>query len=125
MQAPDKPWCEQKSAIVMDGRITKIRGNGISPVRRVNALEVSRHLVKSFVPSESLPTVRRAAHGILEPVFIVVQIWQGSSLRADVPAAERVVFVTPNVQTCRLPLPPAPDFNAAYRLAEIAGAIMN
>jgi hypothetical protein len=63
----------------------------------VNALEVPRHLVKSFVPSDTLPTVRSAANGILEPVFIVVKILQGDGLRADVPSAERVVFVTADV----------------------------
>jgi hypothetical protein len=109
----------------MHGGIAKVRGDGIPAVRRVNALEVLRHLVKSFVPPETLPTARSAAHGIFQPIFIVVQILQGDGLRADVPAAEWVVFVPADVQTCRLPLPPAPDFNAAYRFAEIAGAVMN
>ena len=122
MQAPDKPWCEEKSAIVMDGGITKIRSDRISPARRVNALEVLRYLVKSFVPPNALPTVRSAAHGIPEPVFIVMQILQGDGLWTDIPSAERIVFVTAYVQTLiRLDS----DFDAANRFAEIAGAIMN
>ena len=81
----------------MNGGIIKVRGDGIPAVLRVNALEVLRHLVKSFVPPDALPTVRSAADGILEPVFIVMQILQGDGLRADVTLAERVVFVTADV----------------------------
>src|SRR5258705_9307927 len=105
----------------MNGGITKVRSDGISPVARVNALEVLRHLVKSFVPPEPLPTVRSAAHGILEPVFIVVKILQGDGLRADVPSAERVVIVTADVETL---VGLNSDLDAAYRFAEIAVAIM-
>ena len=105
----------------MNGGITKIRGDGISPVPRVNALEVLRHLVKSFVPTDALPTVRSPAHGILQPVLIVVKILQGNGFRADVTSAERVVFVTADVQTL---VGLNSDFDAAYRFAEIAGAIM-
>ena len=105
----------------MHGGITKVRCDGISPVPRVNALEVLRHLIKSFVPSETLPTVRSAAHGIFQPVLVVVKISQGSGLRADVTAAERVVFVTANVETLA---GLNGDFDAAYRFTEIAVAIM-
>lgn len=122
MQAPDEAWCKQKSAIVMNGGITKIRCDGIPAVLRVNALEVLRHLIKSFVPPEPVPTVWSAAHGIFQPVFVIVKISQGSGLRADVPSAERVVFVTADVQTL---VGLNGDFDAAYRFAEIAGAVMN
>src|SRR5882762_7310114 len=97
MQAAEKPWREQQSAIVMHSGITKIRSDGIPAVDGMNALEVLGHLVKSFVPPNTLPTVRSAAHGIFQPILIVVQILQGDSLWADVPAAERVVFVTADV----------------------------
>src|SRR6266850_7363260 len=106
----------------MNGGITKVRGDGIPAVDGMNALEVLRHLVKSFVPPDPLPARWSAAHGILEPVFIVVQILQGDGLRANVPPAERVVFVTADIQTCLLR--PAPDHDATNRFAEIAGAIM-
>jgi hypothetical protein len=87
----------------------------------VNAPEILRDLVKSFVPPDALPTVRRPTDGISETVFIVVQVLQGDGLGADVPPAERVVFVTAYVQTLiRLNR----DFDATYRLAEIAVAIM-
>ena len=58
----------------MNGGITEVRSDGIPPVLRANALEVLRHLVKSFVPSDTLPTVRSAADGIFEPVFVIVNI---------------------------------------------------
>src|ERR1700694_333176 len=106
----------------MNGGITQVGRDGIPAVLRVNSLEVLGHLVKSFVPPELLPTVRSAAHGIFQPVFIIVEISQGSGLRADVPSAERVVLVTADVQTL---VGLNSDFDATYRFAEIAGAIMN
>jgi hypothetical protein len=105
----------------MNGGIAKVGCDGILPVPRVNAPEVMRHLVKSFVPSDALPTVSSATDGIFEPVFIVVQILQGDGLRADVPAAEWVVFVTAYVQTL---VSLNRDFDATYRFAKIAVAIM-
>src|SRR5712691_7023801 len=105
----------------MNGGIAKVSCDGIPSVLRVNALEVLRHLVKSFFPSEPLPTMRSAADGIFEPVLIIVKILQGSGLRADVPSAERVVFVTADAQTL---IGLNSDFDATYRFAEIAVAIM-
>jgi len=87
----------------------------------VNALEVLYHLVKSFFPSDALPTVRSTADRIFEPVFIIVNILQGNGLGADVPSAERVVFVTADVQTL---VGLNSDFDATDRFAEIATAIM-
>jgi hypothetical protein len=127
----------------MDGGITKVRCDGISAVDRMNALEVERYFIKSFVPPETLPTMVSAAHRISKPVFIVVQILQGDGLRADVPAAERVVLVTADVQPVSsfefrvssfdLLRPSAAavclclnrNRNAANRFAEIAVAVMN
>src|SRR5229473_8151066 len=105
----------------MNVGITQVGCDGIPAVLRVNALEVLRHLVKSFFPSEPLPTMRSAADGIFEPVLIIVKILQGNGLRADVPSAERVVFVTADVQTL---VGLNSDFDATYRFAEIAIAIM-
>ena len=105
----------------MNGGITKVSPDGIPSMLRLNALEVLRHLVKSFIPSDALPTMFGTADGMFEPVFVIVKIWQGSGLRADVPSAERVVFVTADVETLvRL----NGDFDATYRFAEIAGAVM-
>src|SRR5688500_2650224 len=98
VEAADKSWREQHCAIVMNGRITQVRCDGIPAILRVNALEVLRYFVKSLVPSELLPTIKSAANGILEPVFIVVKVLQGNGLGADVAAAEGIVFVPANVQ---------------------------
>ena len=105
----------------MNGGITKVSSDGIPSVPRLNAFEVLRHLVKGFVPSDALPTILSAADGIFEPVFIVVNILQGNRLRTDVPAAERVVLVTADVETL---VGLNSDFDAADRFAEIAGAIV-
>ena len=100
------------------------------PCCRVNVFEVLRNFVKSFVPSEPLPTLRCAAHGIFQPVFIVVKILQRNGLRADVSAAEWIVFVTTDVEqvsggefgvrsldACCCLRRLRPDLNPAYRFA--------
>jgi hypothetical protein len=83
----------------MNCGIAEVSGDGISTVNGMNALEVPGYFIKGFVPSDALPTVRSAANRMFQPVFIIVEISQGSGLRADVPAAERVVFVTADVET--------------------------
>ncbi len=105
----------------MNGGVTEVRCERIPTVRRVSALQVLHYLVKSFVPSDALPTLRSAADGISKPVFIEVKILQGNGLRADVPAAERVVLITADVQTL---VALYSDFDATYRFSEIAVAIV-
>src|SRR6185295_3840052 len=128
MQAADKSRCEQQRAVGMNSGVAKVRGDGTPAVGGVDALEVLRPLIKGFVPPETFPTIRSTTYGKLEAVFIEVKISQGSGLRADVTEAERIFFVTAYIETsvfctCRLLL--RPDFNAADRLAEIAGAVMS
>ena len=118
MQATDKSRREEKHAIVMNAWITQISRDGIPAIQRVNALEVLRDLVKSFVPSDALPTLWGAANGVSEPVFIVVNVLQGNGLWTDVPSAERIVFVTTYVQTL---VGLNSDFDTTNRFAEIAG----
>src|SRR5438132_5870656 len=105
----------------MNGGVTKVRCDGSSPVLRLNPFEVLGHFVKSFVPSDALPTMISATDGIFEPVFIIVNVLQGHRLRADVPAAERVILVTADLQTLA---GVNGDFDATYRFAEIASAIV-
>jgi hypothetical protein len=105
----------------MNGGITKVRGQGIPTVRCVNALEVLRYLVKSFFPPQPLPTLSSAADRMSEPVFVIVKVLQGNGLRADVPAAQRVVVVAANVETV---VSLNSDLDATDRLAEIAGSIV-
>src|SRR6185436_8209530 len=105
----------------MDGGITKIGCDCIPAILRVNALEVLRYFIESFIPSEPLPTSRCAAHGIFQPVLVIVKILQGDGLRADVSAAEWVVFVTADVESvagCNC------DFDTTYRFAKVAAAVM-
>jgi hypothetical protein len=121
MQAAYEAWCEQKRSVVMNGGIAKVGGDGISTVDGMNAFEVLCYLIKGFVPSNALPTIGSAAHGMFEPVLIIVKISQRSGLRADVPAAEWVVFVTADVESL---LGLNGDFDATDRFAEITGAIV-
>ena len=106
----------------MNGRITQVSCDGIPSVLRLNAFEVLCHLIKSLVPSDLLPTMSGAAHGIFQPVLIVVNVLQSNCLRTDVSAAERVFLVTADVQTLA---GLNGDLNATYRFAKIAGVIMN
>ena len=108
--------------MVMNGGIAKVSCDGIPSVLRLNALEVLRDLIKSLVPSDLFPTMSSAAHGIFKPVLIIVNILQSNCLRADVASAERVVLITADVQAL---VGLNGDFDATYRFAKIAGAIMN
>src|SRR5438034_11570227 len=85
--------------MVMNGGIAKVGCDGIPSVLRLNAFEVLRHLIKSLVPSDLLPTMSGAAHGIFQPVLIIVNILQSNCLRANVPASEWIVLVTADFQT--------------------------
>ena len=105
----------------MNGRITKVRSDGIPGVLRVNVLEILRNLVKRFVPTDALPAMMSAADGVFKPVIIIVNVLQGNGLRADVTPAERVVFVTADAQMLAVL---DSDFDATYRFAEVAIAIM-
>ena len=81
----------------MNGGIAEVGCYGIPAVCSVDAFKVLGNLVKRFVPPDALPTIRSAADRMLQPVLIVVQVLQRNGLRADVPAAERIVFITANV----------------------------
>jgi hypothetical protein len=105
----------------MNTWVTEVRSDGIPAVRCVNPLEVCGDLVKSLVPSDALPALRSSAYGILEPVFVVVDVLEGNGFRTDIPSAERIVFVSADVKT---PFAPDRDLDAADRFAEIAVAIM-
>ena len=88
----------------------------------MNAFEVLGYLVESFIPTDSLPTLRSAADRIFQAVFIVVKISERSSLRANVAAAEGIVFVTADIEAL---VARGCDLDPADRFAEIAIAIMD
>ena len=121
MQAADKSRREQHSAITVNGGIAKIGCDGISAVLPVDALEVLRYFVKSFVPSNALPTILSTTDGMFEPIFVVMNVLQGDGLRADVAATEWIVFVTADVQTL---IGPHSDFDPTHSFGEIAVAIV-
>ena len=105
----------------MDGGITKVSSDRIPAVLRANAFEVLSYFVKSFVPSDALPTILRTTDGMFEPVLIIVNVLQGGGLRADVAATEGIVFVTADVQTL---VGPHSDFDPTHSFGEIAVAIV-
>lgn len=98
MQAAEKRGREQQRAIVMNGGIAEVRGDRVPAVGCVDAFEVLGHFSESFIPTDSLPTLGGAPHRVLQPVLIEVKVSERSSLRADVAAAERVVFVAADVE---------------------------
>src|SRR6266480_6577990 len=121
MQAADESRHEQHSAITVNGGITKIRCDRIPAVLSVDAFEVLRNFVKSFVPSNALPTILSTTNGMFEPIFIVVNVLQGDRLRADVAATEWIVLVTSDVQAL---VGPHSDFDPTHSFGEIAVAIV-
>lgn len=82
----------------MNGGIPEISRDGIPTVSVIDLLEVVGYFVKSFVPADGLPTLRGTAHGLSEPVFVVVNILQPNRFGADVSTAEWIFVVAANVQ---------------------------
>jgi len=82
----------------MNGRIPQISCDGIPAVSVIDSGEVVGYFVESFVPADALPTLRRSAHGVSEPVFVVVNILQRNRFRADVSTAEWIFIVAANVE---------------------------
>ena len=98
MQAADKTWRKQHCAGVMHVGISQVGRYRTSSVLGLDALEVMRYQIKGFVPSNAFPTVSCAANWMLQPVFVVINVLEGNSLRADVTTAERVFMVSPDVE---------------------------
>ena len=120
-QTAEKTWYEEERAGVMNGWITEIRCDGTGSILRLNPLEVPRHFVESLVPSDALPASSSASHGMLQTIFIEVNILQGDGLRANISAAEWIVFIAADIETLVWLYS---DFDPADRFAEIARAIV-
>src|SRR5215204_298949 len=89
---------------------------------RANAFEVMRHLIEGAFPTDPFPTAGSTAHRLGEAIFIVMKVLEGDSLRTDIAAAERIVFITADVEVF---VGGSRDLDTADRFAEIAVAIMN
>src|SRR5688572_26096005 len=122
MQAADKTWRKQHCTGVMDVGISQVGCYRTSSVLGLDALEVVRYQIKGFVPSNAFPTVGCAANWMLQPVFVVINVLEGNSLRADVTTAKRVFMVSPDVEAS---VTVNTDLDSADRFAQIAGAIVS
>ena len=98
MQAAEKARHEEKRAVVVNSRVAEVAGDRVSAILRVNAFEIICYLVESLIPADASPTVRNAANGIFQPVFVVVKVSQRSSLRTDVALTEWIVFVAADIE---------------------------
>jgi hypothetical protein len=121
VQAAEKARHEEKSAVVVNGGISEVRADRVSAILRVNASEVLRYFVEGFVPADASPASGNATHRIFQTVIVVMNILESDGLRADVTAAEWIVFVPTNRETLV-----SFDLNldATDRLAKIASAIV-
>src|SRR5262249_7592730 len=119
-QTADKPGRKQDCAVVVDRGIPEISSDGVTPVLFTNALEILRYFVKRFVPTDALPTTGSAAHRIPEPIFIVMNILERDSFRADEAATEWIVFVAANGELIVLD----GDLDTAHRFTNTARAEM-
>ena len=82
----------------MNGGIAKIGCDRVPAVDSMNLLEFSRYLIKRFVPADALPTPGSAADGMLQTVFVVVNVLESGSLRTNVTSAKGIFFVTADVE---------------------------
>src|SRR5688572_22462202 len=98
MQAADKTWRKQHCAGVMYVGISEVGSYRASSVFCLDALDGARNFIEGFMPSNAFPTISCAANWMLQPVFVVIDVLEGNSLRADVATAEWVFMVSPDVE---------------------------
>src|SRR5215203_4231252 len=122
MQASHECRTEQQRARTMDRGIAKVSRDGISAVLRLNTFDGSFDLVKSFRPTDALPTIFCPTHRIFQPIFIRVNVLQRDRFRTNMPTAERIILISANIKR---PIITDPDLDPADRLTQIAASIMN
>ena len=105
-------------AVVVDGRVALIDGDGVAAVGALHLDEPLRRQVEGGVPADLLPGRSAAAQGVPQPIGVLVQILQSDGLRTDVPVAEDVLLVAPDGKDA---VPVDHDGQPAHRLAERAG----
>ena len=87
-------------------------------MRRLNLVDSVDDLRERLVPGDRFPSVAVAAHRLLQPVRVVVQVLERGGLRADVTFAEHVFVVAADREdSFAFDL----DFDAAHRFTEVAG----
>jgi hypothetical protein len=102
-------------------RIADIGRHRIRAMLALDGDQTRRDLVERFLPGDLFPPGRRAPHRPSQPIRILVDILEAQRLRTDMPAAERVPFVTADGEDLTAA---QADLDAADRLAEVAGAIV-
>ena len=86
----------QEGAVVVHGRVALVDGDRVPAMGALHFEEPLRGQVEGGLPADLLPIRSAPAEGPAQPVRVLVQILQRDRLRADVPVAEHVVFVTAN-----------------------------
>ena len=76
--------------------ISLIERNAVLSILIADVAQPVRRFVKSFIPTDPLPTRTGASHRMTQTVWIKINILQSDCLGADVTAAEWVLFVTTN-----------------------------
>ena len=79
--------------IVMHAGIALIDGHGVLPMRGLDRTQALSHQLERLIPTDGLPLLAHAAHGLANTVGIVLDILQGHRLGADMATAEAVLGI--------------------------------
>ena len=112
---------EDERAPVVHRRVAGVEPHRVAPVLALDSREALGRLGERLVPRDLLPAVGGAPHGAAQAVRVRVDVLERGRLRADVAAAEGVLFVAADRDDAvALDL----DLDPAHGFAEVAGAVV-
>lgn len=80
--------------MVVDIGIAKVYADAVSAMLLAGLVQPVGHQVKRLVPVHLLPASRGSPDRLPQAVRILVEILECNCLRANMPPAERVIFIT-------------------------------
>ncbi|MNN41757.1 hypothetical protein D3C81_1558960 [compost metagenome] len=113
--------------IVVDARIALVDGHRAIAVSRLDLRQALGDQGEGFVPLDRQPFAAGTAHGLAQPVRVVLDVLQGHGLGADVAATEAVLGVALDGEDAAAAvfLVLGLDGQAADGLAEMACTVMD
>ena len=103
-------------------RISQIHPDRIAAVFGLNLMDTAHHFVERLLPGNLLPAASDATYRSCQPIRILIQVFQRGCFRAHISSAEDVALVAANrYDVLAVDL----DLEAAHRLAQVAGAVVD
>ena len=122
VQAARQEGAADHRPVVVHGGVADVDGDRIPPVAGLHVEQPGGDLVQGLLPAHLLPLAAAPAQRPPQAVGVHVDLLEGLGLDAQEAAAERVQGVAADGQHLAVRML---DLDAAHRLAEIAGAMMD